>query len=105
MKTSEDRSVYDKVVNSIFEEEILSIKSQHQDIGGLGMGGDGSNKSQYADLDTELRDYVTEAAREVFKRHCAKHLEIVPMHLLDDSPQFSRLVNDQKNVFSSVKAG
>ncbi|XP_048233579.1 eIF-2-alpha kinase GCN2 isoform X3 [Ricinus communis] len=90
MQTSEDRSVYDKVVNSIFDEEILSMKSHHQHVGLLGMGGDDSSCIQYADLDTELRDYVVEAAREMFKRHCAKHLEIIPVRLLDDCPQFSR---------------
>ncbi|XP_050237408.1 eIF-2-alpha kinase GCN2 isoform X2 [Mercurialis annua] len=90
MQTSEDRSVYDKIVNSIFDEETLSMKNEHQHASQSGMGGDNSSCLQYADVDTELRDYVTEAAREVFKRHCAKHLEIIPMHLLDDCPQFSR---------------
>ncbi|XP_065866338.1 eIF-2-alpha kinase GCN2 isoform X2 [Euphorbia lathyris] len=89
MQTSEDRSVYDKVVNSFFDEEMLSMKMQHHTLR-LGMGGDDTSCIQYADLDTEIRDYVIEATREVFKQHCAKHLETVPMRLLDDSPQFSR---------------
>lgn len=92
MKTSEDRTVYDKVVSSIFDEEMLSMKSQHQLSGRLGMGGGDTSSVQYADLDTELRDYIVEATREVFKQHSAKHLEIVSMRLLDDCPQFSRLV-------------
>ncbi|XP_043817826.1 eIF-2-alpha kinase GCN2 isoform X3 [Manihot esculenta] len=90
MKTSEDRTVYDKVVSSIFDEEMLSMKSQHQLSGRLGMGGGDTSSVQYADLDTELRDYIVEATREVFKQHSAKHLEIVSMRLLDDCPQFSR---------------
>ncbi|KAF2322118.1 hypothetical protein GH714_006971 [Hevea brasiliensis] len=90
MQTSEDRTVYDKVVSSIFDEEMLSMKSQNQLSGRLGMGGGDTSSIQYADLDTELRDYVVEATREVFKQHCAKHLEIIPMRLLDDCLQFSR---------------
>ncbi|XP_012065156.1 eIF-2-alpha kinase GCN2 isoform X2 [Jatropha curcas] len=90
MQTSEDRSVYDKVVNSIFDEETLSLKSQHQNASQLRIGADDTSSIQYADLDTELRDYVIEATRELFKQHCAKHLEIIPMRLLDDCPQFSR---------------
>ncbi|WCJ41344.1 protein kinase family protein [Euphorbia peplus] len=89
MQISEDRSVYDKVVNSFFDEEMLSMKMQHH-APRLRMGGCDTSSIQYADLDTEIRDYVTEAAREVFKHHCAKHLEIIPMRLLDDSPHFSR---------------
>ncbi|KAJ4844021.1 eukaryotic translation initiation factor 2-alpha kinase [Turnera subulata] len=90
MQTSEDRSVYDKVVNAIFDEEMLSMKNRNQRAGKLRIGRYDTSSIQYADLDTELRDHVVEAAREVFRQHCAKHLEIMPVHLLDDSPQFNR---------------
>lgn len=90
MQTSEDRSVYDKVVNAIFDEEILRMKNQHQRAGRLRIVRDDTSCIQLEDLDTELRDCVIEIVREVFKQHCAKHLEIIPVRLLDDSPQFNR---------------
>lgn len=90
MQTSEDRSVYDKVVNAIFDEEILRMKNQHQRAGRLRIARDDTSCIQLEDLDTELRDCVIEIVREVFKLHCAKHLEIIPVRLLDDSPQFNR---------------
>ncbi|GMJ08489.1 GENERAL CONTROL NON-DEPRESSIBLE 2, ARABIDOPSIS THALIANA GENERAL CONTROL NON-DEPRESSIBLE 2 [Hibiscus trionum] len=89
MQTSEDTSVYDKVLNAIFDEEMLATKNHHQNAGRMGMVHHDTS-IQFADLDTELRDYVAEVSMEVFKQHCAKHLEIVPMRLLDDCPQFSR---------------
>ncbi|XP_022761656.1 eIF-2-alpha kinase GCN2 isoform X2 [Durio zibethinus] len=90
MQTSEDTSVYDKVVNAIFDEEMLGMKNHHQNAGRLRMVQHDTSSIQFADLDTELRDYVAEVSREVFKQHCARHLEIVSMRLLDDCPQFYR---------------
>ncbi|XP_073266519.1 eIF-2-alpha kinase GCN2 isoform X2 [Populus alba] len=90
MQTSEDRSVYDKVVNAIFDEEMLRMKNQHQRAGRLRIARDDTSCIQLEDLDTELRDCVIEIVREVFKQHCAKHLEIISVRLLDDSPQFNR---------------
>lgn len=90
MQTSEDTSVYDKVVNAIFDEEMIGIKNHHQNVGRLRMFQHDTSSIQFADLDTELRDYVAEVSREVFKQHCARHLEIVPMRLLDDCPKFYR---------------
>ncbi|XP_021290176.1 eIF-2-alpha kinase GCN2 isoform X1 [Herrania umbratica] len=90
MQTSEDTSVYDKVVNAIFDEEMLGMKNNHQNAGRLRMVQHDTSSIQFAELDTELRDYVAEISREVFKQHCAKHLEIIPMRLLDDCPQFYR---------------
>ncbi|XP_062173288.1 eIF-2-alpha kinase GCN2 isoform X4 [Alnus glutinosa] len=89
MQTSEDRSIYDKVVNAIFDEEMLSMKDHHHHAGRLRLTGDEASV-QYTDLDTEVRDYVVEISREVFRQHCAKHLEIIPMHLLEDFPQLNR---------------
>uniref|UniRef100_A0A6N2MQV1 non-specific serine/threonine protein kinase n=1 Tax=Salix viminalis TaxID=40686 RepID=A0A6N2MQV1_SALVM len=90
MQTSEDRSVYDKVVNAIFDEEMLCMKNQHQRAGRVRIARDDTSSIQFEELATELRDCVIEIVREVFKQHCAKHLEIIPVRLLDDSPQFSR---------------
>nr|POF25315.1 eif-2-alpha kinase gcn2 [Quercus suber] len=89
MQTSEDRSVYAKVVNAIFDEEMLNVKDHHHHAGEMRLAGDDTS-IQYTDLDTEVRDCVVEVTREVFRQHCAKHLEIIPMRLLDDSPQFNR---------------
>ncbi|VVA38780.1 PREDICTED: eIF-2-alpha kinase GCN2 [Prunus dulcis] len=89
MQTSEDRSVYDKVLNAIFDEEMLSMKDQQHHDGRLGSVSDIS-AIQYADLHTEARDYVVDITREVFRQHCAKHLEVITMHLLDDCQQFNR---------------
>lgn len=93
MQTSEDSSVYDKVVNAIFDEEALSIKEQHDHTGRYRLPGGDTSAIQYAELNTEIRDYVTEISKEVFRKHCAKHLEIISMRLLDDCPQFNRLNN------------
>ncbi|KAM6545969.1 hypothetical protein CsatB_026705 [Cannabis sativa] len=90
MQTSEDSSIYDKVVNAIFDEDTLSIKDTHHHTGRFRLSGGGPSSIQYADLDTEVRDYVTEITKDFFRKHCAKHLEIIPMRLLDDCPQFNR---------------
>ncbi|GMH19767.1 hypothetical protein Nepgr_021608 [Nepenthes gracilis] len=90
MQTSEDTSVYDKVIGAIFDEEMLSFKSSNQHAGRLKLVGDDSSTIQYSDMETELRDHVIDLTKEVFRRHCAKHLEIKPMHLLADIPQLDR---------------
>ncbi|CAJ1933325.1 unnamed protein product [Sphenostylis stenocarpa] len=83
MQKSEDTSIYDKVLNAIFDEEMLSTKHIRQD-GRLGSVGDISSSIQYAAFKTEVRDYVVDVTREIFRQHCAKHLEISTMRLLDD---------------------
>ncbi|XP_023638005.1 eIF-2-alpha kinase GCN2 isoform X2 [Capsella rubella] len=87
MQTSEDSSVYDRVVNVIFDEEVLETKF-HQSSRATLCADD--SYVQYTEMDTELRDYVVEITKEVFRQHCAKHLEVNPMRLLGDCPQFSR---------------
>lgn len=93
MQTSEDSSIYNKVVNAIFDEEMLSIKDQHHPVGRLRLLGVDTSAIQYADLHTEIRDYVAEITKEVFRKHCAKHLEIIPMCMLDDCPSFNRFIS------------
>ncbi|TXG72832.1 hypothetical protein EZV62_001411 [Acer yangbiense] len=90
MQTSEDTSIYDKVVSSVFDKELIGMKNSHRHAGVLRVTGDNTSSIQYTDLDTELRDYVIEATRELFRQRCAKHLETIPMYLLDDCPQFKR---------------
>ncbi|XP_050379641.1 LOW QUALITY PROTEIN: eIF-2-alpha kinase GCN2-like [Argentina anserina] len=88
MQTSEDRNVYDKVLNAIFDEEMLSLKDQQHHDGRSRLAGSDTSAIQYADLYTEARDYVVEITREVFRKHCTKHLEVIPIRLLDDCPHF-----------------
>ncbi|CAI0541132.1 unnamed protein product [Linum tenue] len=87
MQSSEDRTVYEKVVGSIFDDEMISMRSGNQHAGTSGIISDTSSTQC---LDSEFRDYVVEATRELFKRHCAKHFEIAPIRLLDDSPDLNR---------------
>ncbi|KAK7312406.1 hypothetical protein VNO77_36234 [Canavalia gladiata] len=89
MQKSEDTSIYDKVLNAIFDEEMLSTKHIRQVVR-LGSVGDNCSSIQCTEFETEVRDYVTDINREIFRQHCAKHLEISPMRLLDDCPQFNR---------------
>ncbi|XP_021906687.1 eIF-2-alpha kinase GCN2 [Carica papaya] len=90
MQTSEDSSIYDKVVNAIFDDKMLEMKNHNQFTSRLRTSTEDTSSIQYTVFDTEHRDYVIEITREVFRQHCAKHLEIIPMLLLGDSPQFSR---------------
>ncbi|XP_027910011.1 eIF-2-alpha kinase GCN2 isoform X1 [Vigna unguiculata] len=89
MQKSEDTSIYDKVLSAIFDEEMLSTKHIRQ-VGRLGSVGDSSSSIQYTEFETEVRDYVVDMNREIFRQHCAKHLEISTMRLLEDCPQFNR---------------
>ena len=100
MQTSEDTSVYDKVVNAIFDKEMLSVKNL-QRVGRLRLVGGDTSSIQYTDTDTELRDYVSEVTREVFRHYRAKHLEVVPIRLLDDCPQTSRFLFLSNSLLSS----
>ncbi|KAI5664083.1 hypothetical protein M9H77_23406 [Catharanthus roseus] len=89
--TSEDTSVYDKIVNSIFDEELLRTKDFHNS-GRLKLVGDDAASLLLAEVDTRNRDLVSEVAAGVFRQHCAKHLEITPMRMrmLGDYPQVNR---------------
>lgn len=89
MQKSEDTSIYDKVLNAIFDEEMLSTKHIRQ-VGRMESVGDNSSSIQHTDFVTEVRDYVVDVNKEIFRHHCAKHLEISPMRLMDDCPQFNR---------------
>nr|DAD25236.1 TPA_asm: hypothetical protein HUJ06_026700 [Nelumbo nucifera] len=90
MQTSEDTRVYDMVVNAIFNEERIIMKTQRQHGGRVKLARDQSSFIQYTAINTELRDHVNEVAKEVFRQHCAKRLEITPMCIVDDYQQFYR---------------
>ncbi|XP_057541314.1 eIF-2-alpha kinase GCN2 isoform X3 [Amaranthus tricolor] len=92
MQTSEDTSVYDKVVSAIFDEEMLASRSSHHHSGSLKLAGDVTSVIQYSDVETELRDFVVDSSKEIFKRHCAKHLELKPLHLVNDVAASNRSI-------------
>ena len=52
MQTSEDRSIYDKVVNAIFDQDVSSIKDQHHHPGRFRLPESGASAIQYVDLNT-----------------------------------------------------
>ncbi|XP_068665323.1 eIF-2-alpha kinase GCN2 isoform X2 [Aristolochia californica] len=89
IQTAEDTYVYDRVVSAIFDERRLTMKSNRQHSGRGKM-----NKEQffmqYTEFDTLLRDNMVEVAKDMFRRHGAKRMEIAPMHLLDENQQLDR---------------
>ncbi|PIA29619.1 hypothetical protein AQUCO_05800029v1 [Aquilegia coerulea] len=84
IQSPEDSRVYEKVVQAIFDEERLIMKSLRQYGERVEFYRGDSFFVQYTELETELRDLVIEFAKEVFRQHNAKRLEIIPMRLLDD---------------------
>ncbi|KAI8566990.1 hypothetical protein RHMOL_Rhmol02G0086400 [Rhododendron molle] len=90
MHASEDTSVYDKVVAAVFSEDFLGANDHNEHGGRLGSTGSIASSIQYTDSDTEVRDQVAEVAKEVFRQHCAKHVEIIPVRLLGDCPAINR---------------
>ncbi|XP_059632903.1 eIF-2-alpha kinase GCN2 isoform X3 [Cornus florida] len=90
MHTSEDTSIYDKVVNAIFDEELSSTKDHHEHVERLRLLRNDTSSIQYTDSETEARDLVVEFTTEVFRQHCAKRLEIIPLRLLGNCPELNR---------------
>lgn len=89
MKTSEDKTVYDKVVNAIFDDESMS-KDYNSHSRHFHLVGVGSSALQCSEMQTEHRDHVIEVTRDIFRWHCARRLEILPMHLFSESPALNR---------------
>ncbi|KAL8483117.1 hypothetical protein ACS0TY_025974 [Phlomoides rotata] len=88
--SSEDTSVYEKVVSAIFDEDKLSTKDHHESIGRLKSVKDDTSSIIFTDADTANRDLVVDIAKEVYKQHCAKHMDTIPMRILGDCPQVNR---------------
>ncbi|KAK4420231.1 eIF-2-alpha kinase GCN2 [Sesamum alatum] len=88
--SSEDTSIYEKIVSAIFDEDTLSTKDNHWNVGRLKSNGDDTSSIILTDFDTANRDLVVDIAVEVCRQHCAKHLEIIPMRMLGDCPQVNR---------------
>ncbi|WOH08018.1 hypothetical protein DCAR_0727454 [Daucus carota subsp. sativus] len=89
MHSSEDTSIRDKVVNALFDEEIVAPKARQETFDTPKLR-EHDASIQYTELDTAVRDQVVEVTVEVFKQHCAKHMEILPMQLLGSSSQLER---------------
>ncbi|KAE9452853.1 hypothetical protein C3L33_15257, partial [Rhododendron williamsianum] len=71
--------------------DVIVLPNDHNEHGGrLGSTGSIASSIQYTDSDTEVRDQVAEVAKEVFRQHCAKHVEILPVRLLGDCPAINR---------------
>lgn len=87
--TSEDTGVYDKIVNSIFNEESLS-SNEHERGGRLRLVGGDTSSIMLTDVDTSYRDQVIEVAARVFRQHCAKRLENIAMRMSGDCFQLDR---------------
>lgn len=90
MHTSDDTSIRDKVVNAIFDEEMVGPKARQENYDAPKLI-EHDSSIQYTELDTAVRDQIVEFTIEVFKQHCAKHMEILPMQLLGSSSQLERL--------------
>ncbi|KAM3398327.1 eIF-2-alpha kinase GCN2 isoform X1 [Capsicum galapagoense] len=82
---SDDTGAYEKVVNAIFNED--TFKGHNTNLESLKVDGRDTSCILFTDLQTESRDHVVEIATEVFRRHCAKHLEIIPVRMLGECPQ------------------
>ncbi|KAK4341295.1 hypothetical protein RND71_039796 [Anisodus tanguticus] len=84
---SDDTGVYDKIVNAIFNEDTLNTKGHNTNLESSKVAGRDTSCILFTDLQTESRDHVVEIATEIFRRHCAKHLEIIPVRMLGECPQ------------------
>ncbi|KAM3303594.1 eIF-2-alpha kinase GCN2 isoform X1 [Capsicum chacoense] len=84
---SDDTVAYEKVVNAIFNEDTFNTKGHNTNLESLKVDGRDTSCILFTDLQTESRDHVVEIATEVFRRHCAKHLEIIPVRMLGECPQ------------------
>lgn len=90
--TSDDTVIYDKIVSAVFNEEMLNTKDHTENGGRLKISGNDISSILFSDLETDNRDHVVEVAKEVFRRHCAKHLEIIHMRMLGDCLQSNRFL-------------
>ncbi|XP_074341047.1 eIF-2-alpha kinase GCN2-like isoform X1 [Apium graveolens] len=89
MHTSEDTSIRDKIVNAIFDEDMVGPKACQENFDAPKLI-EHDTSIQYTELNTAVRDQIVEFPVEVFKQHCAKHMEILPMQLLGSSSQLER---------------
>lgn len=90
--TSEDTIVYDKIVNSIFGDAMLTTKDLAYSAGRSKLDGDDTSSAPLTGVNTRNRDNLLEFATGIFRQHCAKHVDIIPMRMLGDYPQANRFL-------------
>ncbi|VFQ81070.1 unnamed protein product [Cuscuta campestris] len=88
--TSDDTFIYDKIVSAVFNEERPTAKDHTENNGRLMVSGNDTSSILFSDFETNNRDNVMEVAKEICRRHCAKHLEIIHMRMVGDCLQSSR---------------
>ncbi|RAL54983.1 hypothetical protein DM860_013679 [Cuscuta australis] len=88
--TSDDTFIYDKIVSAVFNEERPTAKDHTENNGRLMVSGNDTSSILFSDFATNNRDNVMEVAKEICRRHCAKHLEIIHMRMVGDCLQSSR---------------
>ncbi|XP_015058297.1 eIF-2-alpha kinase GCN2 isoform X3 [Solanum pennellii] len=84
--TSDDTGVYDKIVNAVFSEHTLNTKGHNTNLESSKVARRDTSSILLTDIQTESRDHVIEIATAVFRRHCAKRLEIIPVRMLGECP-------------------
>lgn len=98
--SSEDTSIYEKLVNTIFDEDMLSSKGIQESVGRPKLVGQDTSSILFTDVCSANRDQVVEVATEVFRKHCAKHLEIIPMRMLDERLQLNRFHSELTSFYT-----
>lgn len=88
--SSEDTSIYEKLVSAFFDEDMLRVKDDHENVGRMKLSQTDTSSIIFTDVDTSNRRSVINIAIEVFRQHCGKHLEILPMRILGNSTQPNR---------------
>lgn len=77
-------------MSAIFDEDKLTTKDSHENVGRLKSIRDDISSTIFTDVDTANRDLVVNIVREAYRQHGAKHLEILPMRMLGDGHQVNR---------------
>lgn len=77
-------------MSAIFDEDKLSTKDSQENVGRVKSVQDGISSIIFTDVDTAHRDLVVDIAREAYRQHGAKHLEILPMRILGEGQQVNR---------------
>ncbi|XP_006852117.2 eIF-2-alpha kinase GCN2 isoform X1 [Amborella trichopoda] len=82
IQTAEDTYVYDRVLSTIFDDMRLLAKA-HRHHGERGsLRSDSSYFIQNTEL--ELQDHIIDVVKDLFKRHGAKRVEVLPLCVLDE---------------------
>lgn len=77
-------------MSAIFDEDKLSTKDSQENVERVKSVQDGISSIIFIDVDTANRDLVVDIAREAYRQHGAKHLEILPMRILGEGQKVNR---------------